>query len=711
MSTGVTTYPLEMTPERWLRDSPSHTLRWQLFPSRSQPGASVGAYQLLRRVGATGAFVETWAALQGDRPVLLKRLLESRPGMAERLADTLRHQRSPALLELGMLGDTLWLAFEGTEGESLRWVMSTLARSSGFIAPNEGLAVVARVAAQLAQLHSEGQVHGDVCPSTIFVTARGEVQLHEAGVAAALGQQGDLGPYRSEMNSLAPEQVNQAATPSSDVFRLGLLLYELAIGRPLWSGPSPAHICFSATSWPGLTREKVKQVPEPWLTLLVTMLSIEPSGRPSMEEVGVVLEQAVRQNGWSATDAEIARLFGRAAQERSPIFAPSAQAQELVLTSVLQGQTLQTPNTGRPAVTPPPGAVVARIATKKMTREELRAVRETPMATEALPPDLKAASLLVERGQLTRQQLQTARELATTSGDSLFLSLALGGADEDALISTLGEVTHTPSVSSKKVLEAAPGPEVLALVPLDLSTSARAVPLGLKGGTQLMVAMADPMDATALAQLKAALPGKSLIAFRAGERALAEARARLYPDASWGGQLEPGDALAFVGSGIATPVQEGASSQLLGRVVEALLGLQGARGATAQQLVSLAEGLARRMGLPESEVALARLAALAMVTGALAANRLPHDVPKLMEMQERIGFGTEADAFIEALHAWPARMPERPVVRAVVLAFAFSAHVGEPRPKGSRLGGALNSFRTRFQLAQPLFELLTRELS
>jgi hypothetical protein len=80
-------------------------------------------------------------------------------------------------------------------------------------------------------------------------------------------------------------------------------------------------------------------------------------------------------------------------------------------------------------------------------------------------------------------------------------------------------------------------------------------------------------------------------------------------------------------------------------------------------------------------------------------------------VQELVGFGTEADAFVEALHAWPARMPERQVVKAVVLAFAFTAHVGEPRPKGSRLGGALTSFRTRFQLAQPLLEVMTRELS
>ena len=86
-------------------------------------------------------------------------------------------------------------------------------------------------------------------------------------------------------------------------------------------------------------------------------------------------------------------------------------------------------------------------------------------------------------------------------------------------------------------------------------------------------------------------------------------------------------------------------------------------------------------------------------------------MPKLAEVQERLGFGTEADEFVDALQNFPARMPERAVAKAVVVAFTFAAHAGEPRPSGSRLGGALSSFRSRYQLAQPLFECLVTELS
>lgn len=692
----------------------------------------MGAYRLIRRIGSPGGVVETSAGLSalGEKSVFLKRIVDPRRGLAEKFIESSKLLRAPGLpsvLDVGTSHDGLWFVTEGGEGESLRWVMTTLARAAGFIAPNEGLAVVARIAASLDVLHRQGQSHGDLCPSTIFITPMGEVQLHDGGVATALGNQGDLGPARSEMNSLAPEQVTGGATPAADVFRLGLLLYELAVGRPLWAGPSPAHLCYAAASWAGLTRDKVKQVPEPWLTLLVTMLSVEPGARPTMEEVGAVLDQAVKHNGWSAGEPDIARLFARAAQNRSPTFNATGATQELTLTSLVPTSRVATP-TSTPSVPPvstntrttSPGllssaSVVARIATKKMTREELVAVRVEAPAPAALPPELHAAQLLVERGVLTPQQVNAAKEAAAQSGQPVLSVLAAQGADEDALVSTLSEVTHTSSVSRKKMGEMMPGADALALIPLELSRATKAVPLGLKGGTQLMVAMVDPMDTQCVAQIKSALGPKSLITFRAGERALADMRARLYPGAtnSWAGEMElerpPADVLSLVS---APPTELAAPpSELAARTVEALLTMQGARGALANQLVMLAVGLARRFASSPAEVNVARLAAEAMVTAALASNRMPHEVPKLVEVQERIGFGTEADLFVEALHAFPARMPEKPVVRAVVLAFAFASHAGEARPAGSRLGTALNTFRIKHQLAQPLFEALTQELS
>ncbi len=665
-------------------------------------------YRLLRRTNGAGGLVESSCGRDPqERQVFLKRLAGVGPAMATKLAEVQRGFRAPRVvpvIDVGVDDESPWLVTEGIEGESLRWVMSTLGAAKSFIKPHEGLAIVQRVAEVLEPLHQRGVSHGDLCPSTIFVTVRGEVVLLDAGVAATLGVQGDLGPYRSEMGALAPEQLTGPATPASDVFRLGLVLYELSIGRPLFTGPSPAHVCHAVNTWLGLPRDKVKHVPEPWLSLLVTMLSIDPRTRPSMEEVTAVLARAAETNGWSMGDAEVAELFARAGQGRVPFFSEGAESTALRLTSVMSA----TPSAGTPAqgalATTPPGSVLARVATRKMTREALAAVRleDAAMAPEPKPTaplDVRAAQLLLERGVLTTAQHAQMKEAAArfrlTMTDAL---QRLGLVDEDAVVAVLAELTRTPAVTAKKLAELDPGSEALALVSAELARSAQALPLGLKGGTQLLVAMLDPMNEEALAALKESLGGKSLVTFRAGPKALAQARMRLY------GELP---SLELV---TGTP-ESGATSELATRTIEALFRLQGARGFHAQALVTVATALANALGVSESGVAAVRSVTQALATAGLARNRSPWEVPKVLELQELIGFGTDAEPYAEALFEFPAKIPHDGATQAVVLTFAFAAQAGEPKPAGSRLGGALNSFRTRTQVPQELFDALVRALS
>lgn len=691
----------------------------------------MSAFRLIRRGHAPqGAWFEAFGARQiaGERTLVLKQLTDRREGLAERLFDALKPWRGTALPvpEVFKSPEGTWLGTDATEGEPLRWLMGTLARANGFIAPNEGLALIARAAKLLDGLHQATLFHGDVSPSSVWVSESGEVSLHDVGVAHALGAQGDLGPYRSEMQYVSPEQLRGEVAPSGDVFRLGLWLYELSMGRPLWPGPTPVHVCHAAASFEGLARETVKHVPEPWHSLLVAMLDPRPSNRPGMNAVSKLLQETLAK-GQSTAQADVAKLFARAAPGRAPLFTPQGATQELQLQS-LSPVPHSSPSM-TPTMTPPPGAVFAKIATRKMTREELAVARtgNTAPGTEALSPDVRAVMQLISKGSLTRQQFDLAQTVATAENRSLVTVLVEQGADEDLLVSALSEATRTTSIARKRVLEAQPGAEALALIPLALSRSARALPLGFRGN-QLLVAMVDPLDTTALDALKAATEGKSLLTFRTGEATLREARPKHYPDATEL-ELDPGAGFhtpsAYTGGGMdaldllsSTPRSSGSGMfarpseavDLVGRTTDLLLRLAGARGGQGAQLVKLSTDLAQHARLDAEQVELARAAASAMVAAALNANRQPWDVPKLLEFQDTMGFGSPAEPFVEGLHGFPARMPEAQVVKMVVVAFAFAAHANDAKPTGPRRQGALEGFRARVQLAAPLYEALSSAL-
>lgn len=658
----------------------------------------MGVYRMMRRLSPEGAFLDTFAGrpLNTDLSVFLKRLPSFAPiTCAGALVENMRALQSaamPALVEVGTAENQLWVVTEGTEGASLRWVMSTLAKATSFIAPREGLSVVARVATILKGLHQQRTTHGDVCPATIYVTSQGAVQLHDGGIAATLGTQAEFGPCRSELNSLAPEHLQSVNTPETDVFQLGLVLYELSVGRPLWSG-TPAKVSQAASGWTGLAPQKVKQVPEPWCWLLRIMLSADPSVRPSMEDVVSVIEKEMTPEQ-QASDDDISALFARANQGRPSVFLDEeSDADELHVSPFVSSNSPK-----------PFGAVVARIATRKVRKEpepqpQLEAIQENLTDESLASLETRVSKLLIDRGQVASEQVAAARESLDTLGGLGKFLLDAGAVTEDALVAATGELTRTPSVTADKLAEATPSEEALGLIPLSLSRLARSVPLGLKGGKQLLVAMADPMDAEALGHLKAALGGtKSLIAFRAGARALASARARLYPGAE-----EPASPTPQVDQGPLVPA-------LACGVIDSLLGLLGPRGAQAQRLVGVTKGLAKRMGLSETERGQVELAAQSLVSGALLLGRLPYQIPSVAELQERCTFGADAAKYAAALHGYPATFPDQPALQVLVVAFTFASHAGEPKPSGKRLTGALNVFRACNPQFQPLMDCLTAEL-
>lgn len=171
-----------------------------------------------------------------------------------------REARAPAdighsgiveVLDAGRDDDTgeLFLAMELLEGESLRARLA-----SGETSRGEALVLVDRLLEPLAAAHARGFVHRDLKPENVFVESSGGVKLLDFGIAKDLDESGgtQTGAALGTPHYMPPEQImsSKGATPASDVWAAGAMIYEILVGVPPFTGPTPHAIAVRACSTP-----------------------------------------------------------------------------------------------------------------------------------------------------------------------------------------------------------------------------------------------------------------------------------------------------------------------------------------------------------------------------------------------------------------------------------------------------------------------------
>jgi eukaryotic-like serine/threonine-protein kinase len=158
-----------------------------------------------------------------------------------RVQAALHHPNIARLHEMLNVDGQPCLVMEYVDGESLA---DRIGRS-GRLPPREALAFLRDLAAAVAEIHAGGVIHRDLKPANVRVTGQGQIKLLDFGIATSAHLSGltMIGNVIGTPQYLSPEQlVGQPATAASDVWALGLILYEMATGRPPFDGATTSEI-------------------------------------------------------------------------------------------------------------------------------------------------------------------------------------------------------------------------------------------------------------------------------------------------------------------------------------------------------------------------------------------------------------------------------------------------------------------------------------
>jgi len=253
-----------------------------------QPGQVLaGRYRVIGLLGR-GGMGEVYRAddLQLAQPVALKflgRALADRPDMLERFRGEVRNARQVShpnicrVYDIGEVDGQLYLSMEYVDGEDL----ATLLKRIGRLPRAKADQVARQLCAGLAAAHDRGVIHRDLKPSNVMIDGEGRVRITDFGLAVR-PQEGGASEVVGTPAYMAPEQFDgRPATPQTDLYALGLILYETYTGhRALEAATFAGWKSQHSQVEPRSPEELERDVEEPVARAILRCLAKDPANRP-----------------------------------------------------------------------------------------------------------------------------------------------------------------------------------------------------------------------------------------------------------------------------------------------------------------------------------------------------------------------------------------------------------------------------------------------
>jgi len=250
----------------------------------------------LNHLIARGGMAEVYRAHDRllDRPVALKVLfpeLSVDRSFVERFrreaqaAANLSHPNIVPVFDWGEDTGTYFIVMEFIDGRPL----SSILKTAGTLSAERTADIGAHVAAALGYAHKHGVIHRDVKPGNVLITDDGHVKVTDFGIARAINTEESLtqtGAVMGTATYFSPEQAEGLGVDSrSDIYSLGVVLFEMVTGRPPFLGESPVAVASKhVRDNPPAPRELNPQIPPTFEAIILKSMAKDPNHRYTTAE-------------------------------------------------------------------------------------------------------------------------------------------------------------------------------------------------------------------------------------------------------------------------------------------------------------------------------------------------------------------------------------------------------------------------------------------